>query len=147
MGLEAQLRSTSDTLLAALEELGTLERRKREMEPGDPALVAISTRIEEIAEQVLGASAAQRDLTEQLSTEVNEGVRDAHGPSIARTPVPTVTGRSLTAAEILHDWRQAETERAGAEPGSEQEADLQARCDDLRGQYRRGFEETFGRHN
>jgi len=147
VGLEEQLRSTSDTLLTALEELGTLERLKREIELGDPALVAISTRIEEIAEQVLGASVAQRDLTEQVATEVDDGVRDAHGPSIARTPAPTVTGQPLTAAGILHDWREAETELADAEPGSQQEADLEARCDDLRRQYRRVFEETFRRPN
>jgi hypothetical protein len=146
MGLEGQLRSTSDTLLTALEELGTLERRKREMQPGDPALVTISTRIEEIAEQVLGASVAQRDLTEQVSSEVQEGSREPSGPSIAQTP-STETGRPMTAAEILREWRLAEGDLAGAAPGSEQEAHLRAQCEDLRRRYLAVFQENLRRPN
>ena len=146
MGLEGQLRSTSDTLLVALDELGTLERRKRDMAPGDPGLVAISTRIEEIAEQVLGASVAQRDLTEQVTSEVQEGSREPHGPSIAQTPPPDL-GHALTAAEILGEWRLAEAQLAGAVPGSQQAAHLEAQCDDLRRRYRAVFQENLRRPN
>src|SRR4029079_19164150 len=44
------LRATSDALLRDLEVLATIEEEKRSLEPGDPRLVQLAARIEEIAQ-------------------------------------------------------------------------------------------------
>ena len=57
------LRETSDALLRDLDVLVTIEEEKRSLEPGDPRLVELAARVEEIARRVLAGTARQHDLT------------------------------------------------------------------------------------
>jgi len=45
------LRETSDALLRDLDVLSNIEEEKRSLQPGDPRLVSLATRIEEIAQE------------------------------------------------------------------------------------------------
>ena len=64
------LRTTSDELLRDLDVLVTIEEEKRLLEPGDPRLVELAARIEEIATRVLAATARQHDLTRVVNDQV-----------------------------------------------------------------------------
>src|SRR5687767_967152 len=101
---ERALQDTSDALQAALEELIVLEERKGDLSPGDPELVELSARIEDIAEQVFGATAAQRELAERA---------EAQGQNR-----PVVRPRA--ASVILREWRDLERRAAAATPGSDE---------------------------
>jgi hypothetical protein len=126
------LRDTSDALLRDLEVLSTIEEEKRGLEPGDPRLVQLASRIEEIAQRVLVASVRQRQLTEVVVTQVETGSPDAPDAPIEDTP------RSMQA--ILADWRDAERRAAAAAEGSAEATDADALVRRLRDEYRRAHE-------
>ena len=126
------LRETSDALLRDLDVLSTIEDEKRSLQPGDPRLVQLASRIEEIAQRVLVGSVRQRQLMEVATDQVEAGSPDAPDGPIDETP------RSIQA--ILADWRDAERRAAAAAAGSAEAAEADALVAGLRDEYRRAHE-------
>ena len=126
------LRETSDALLRDLDVLVTIEEEKRSLEPGDPRLVELAARIEEIAKRVLAGTTRQHDLTKVVNAQVEAGSSRAPESSIEETVRPIQA--------VLADWRDAERRAAVAEPGSAEEAEANALVDRLREEYRRAHE-------
>ena len=126
------LRETSDALLRDLEVLATIEEEKRSLEPGDPRLVQLASRIEAIAQRVLVGSVQQRKLTEVVSDQVEAGSPNAPNGSIEDTPRPMQA--------ILAEWREAERRHAAAAPGSAEAAEAEAIVASLRDEYRRAHD-------
>lgn len=122
------LRATSDALVRDLEVLGELEDEKRTLEPGDPRLVALAQRVEDIARRVLSATVHQRRLTEVENQQVEAGHPAAPETSIDDTVRPI--------ADILSEWRAAERRAGAAEPGSAEAAEANALADHYREEYR-----------
>ena len=122
------LRETSDALLRDLDVLVAIEEEKRTLEPGDPRLVELAQRVDDIARRVLGGTGRQRDLTRLANAQVEAGDASAPEGSIEATPRPI--------ASILGDWRDAERRAAAAEPGSAEAAEADALVDRLRAEYR-----------
>jgi DNA-binding HxlR family transcriptional regulator len=131
------LRATSDALLRDLDVLATIEDEKRTLEPGDPRLVELATRIEEIAQRVLSGSVRQRQLTQVVNTQVA-----AESPNAPEAPIDA-TPRPVSA--ILAEWRDAERRAAAAPAGSGELAEAEALVDRLREDYRRALEAARSR--
>ena len=131
------LRATSDALLRDLDVLATIEDEKRTLEPGDPRLVELATRIEEIAQRVLSGSVRQRQLTQVFNTQVA-----AESPNAPEAPIDA-TPRPVSA--ILAEWRDAERRAAAAPAGSGELAEAEALVDRLREDYRRALEAARSR--
>ena len=129
----SELRATSDDLMRDLEVLATIEDEKRTLKPGDPRLVELAERIEEIAKRVLSGSVRQRRLTEVGHERVEASAPDAPDAPIAETPRPI--------ADILAAWREAERRLAAAAPDSAEAAEARALGEHCREEYRRALEE------
>jgi hypothetical protein len=130
------LRATSDALMRDLEVLAAIEEEKRTLAPGDPRLVELAQRVEEIARRVLSATVRQRQLTEVGSEQV-----EAAGPG---TPTASIDETPRAIADILTEWRAAERRAAAAEPGSAEAAEAGALADHHREEYRRALAEREG---
>jgi len=128
------LREASDTLLRDLGVLAALEDEKRGLAPGDPRLVELAGRIEEIAERILAGTVRQHQLTQLANVQTEIGSSAAPTQPIADTP------RTLSA--ILAEWREAERRLIEAEAGSTDAVEAAALVDALREEYRRGYEAT-----
>jgi hypothetical protein len=126
----AELRATSDLLLLDLEALGQLEEQKRLVPHGDPKLVELAAKIEEIAQRLLTGSRRQRELTETVTDAAQSG-EVAEGDTIDAM-------RSVSA--ILADWREAERVAGQAAPGSPERLQAESMADRFRDEYRRAFE-------
>ena len=133
MDIAAELRATSDLLLLDLQALGELEELKRTVPHGDPKLVDIASRIEELARKVLYGSQHQLDLTETIT-----GAADAADPATAQQISTIDDVRSASA--ILAEWREAERRAQELEPGSAAHAEALREVDRARSEYRRAFE-------
>jgi hypothetical protein len=131
------LRATSDALLRDLDVLVAIEEEKRTLEPGDPRLVELATRIDEIAQRILSSADHQVDLTRRATAEVSSGSPDAPATSIEETPRPIQA--------ILTEWRDAERRAAAAEPGSADAAEAEALVQRLRAEYRRAQDQARSR--
>jgi hypothetical protein len=127
----ADLRATSDALMRDLEVLAAIEDEKRTLAPGDPRLVELATRVEDVARRVLTSTVRQRKLTEAGKEQADAATPDAPVASIEDTPRPI--------AEILAEWRAAERRAAAAEPGSAEAAEARALGDHAREEYRRAL--------
>jgi hypothetical protein len=125
------LRSTSDALLRDLEVLGAIEEEKRTIPAGDPRLVELAARVEQIAHRLLGWTSNQRQLAEAAHESVAAGAVDA-AVAIEETPRPM--------AAILADWREAERRAAAIEPDTADATEAAALVEALRKEYRRAFE-------
>lgn len=125
-----ELRATSDLLLLDLEALNELEEQKRQTAHGDPKLVDLAARIEEIAQRLLSGSRRQRELTETISEAAGQGVVDATDTIDAM--------RSVSA--ILADWREAERVARDAPADSAERTNAEAMAVRFREEYRRAFE-------
>ena len=125
------LRTTSDALLRDLEVLGAIEEEKRSIPAGDPRLVELAARVEQIAQRLLGWTSNQRELAEVAHEEVATGAVDA-AVAIEETPRPM--------AAILADWREAERRAAAVEPDTADATEAAALVEALRREYRRAFE-------
>ena len=125
------LRTTSDALVRDLEVLGELEEEKRTLEPGDPRLVELAKRVEDIAHRVLSATVRQRRLTEVGHRQVEEGHAAAPETSIDDTVRPI--------ADILSEWRAAERRAGAADAESAEAAEANALADHYREEYRRAL--------
>ena len=102
------LRETSDALLRDLDVLVAIEEEKRTLEPGDPRLVELAERIEEIARRVLDSTNRQHQLTRAVNAQVDRGSPDAPETTIDETPRPIQA--------VLADWREAERRAAPPRP-------------------------------
>jgi hypothetical protein len=122
------LRATSDALMADLQALEELERRKRELAPDDPRLVDTARRVETIARRLLGQSVRQRELTSVISDLVTTGDPTAPDRPIEDTP------REIHL--ILADWRDAERRARDAQPDSTEASAAAADVERLRDEYR-----------
>lgn len=122
------LRETSDALLRDLDVLVQIEEEKRGLEPGDPRLVELAERIDQIALRILGGTTRQADLTKLANAQVAAGSSAAPESSIDATP------RSIPA--ILTEWRDAERRAAAATPGSADALEAEAFVQRLREEYR-----------
>ena len=129
----ADLRTTSDALMRDLEVLAAIEEEKRTLAPGDPRLVELAQRVEDVARRVLTSTVRQRKLTQVGSEQV-----EAADPG---TPVASIDETPRAIADILTEWRAAERRIAAAEPGSAEEAEAAALADHHREEYRRALEE------
>ena len=101
------LRATSDALLRDLEVLGAIEEEKRSIPAGDPRLIELAKRIEQIAHRLLGHTSDQRQLSEAAHEESAAGALDA--------PV-AIDEIHRPMAAILADWREAERRSAALQP-------------------------------
>ena len=132
------LRKTSDALLRDLDVLVTIEEEKRSLEPGDPRLVELAARIEEIARRILDGSTRQHDLTRTVNAQVEAGSLQAPDTSIEKTPRPI--------SAILADWRDAERRAIAADSGSAEAAEANALVDRLRDEYRQAHDAVAREH-
>jgi len=128
------LRATSDALLSDLDALQALEQEKRAIQPGDPQLVRIAARIEQLASRVLGTSIEQYRLTESVQQLVETGSPDAPDTAIEDTR------REMRV--ILADWRDAERRAELAQAGSPEALAAASDIDRLRLEYREAFQEA-----
>jgi hypothetical protein len=119
-------------LLRDLEVLATIEEEKRQLQPGDPKLVELSVRIEEIAGRVLVGTVQQRQLSQIGEREVAAGSPGAPAVPIDDMPRPIDA--------ILAEWREAERRLSAAAPGSVDESEGRALVERLRDEYRRAHE-------
>ena len=129
----ADLRATSDALMRDLEVLAAIEDEKRTLAPGDPRMVELAQRVEDIARRVLSSTVRQRRLTEVGNEQV-----EAAEPG---TPVTSIDETPRAISDILAQWRAAERRAAAAEPGSAEAAEARALGDHHREEYRRALEE------
>lgn len=127
------LRATSDTLIAQLEELASLERDKRALEPGDPKTVEMSVAIERLASHVLSGTTEERVLSQEAVVEVA-----VEGPQAPTRPIEDIPARSPHV--ILEGWREAERRAEAAPPGSAEAAEIAVEIERLRLEYRRAHE-------
>lgn len=125
------LRTTSDALMRDLEVLGEIEEQKRTLEPGDPRLVELAQRVEDIARRVLSSTVRQRRLTEVANEQVEAGHPASPERSIDDTTRPI--------ADILAEWRAAERRAQPAVPGSAEAAEADALADLYREEYRQAL--------
>jgi hypothetical protein len=126
------LRETSDALLRDLDVLAALEEEKREIEPGDPRLVELAGRIEEIAKRILTGSVREHQLTQVANAQVESGADSA--------PTATIEETRRSVSAILAEWREAERRLIAAEPGSAEAAEAGALVEQLRSEYARAYE-------
>ena len=129
----ADLRATSDALMRDLEVLAAIEDEKRTLVAGDPRLVELAQRVEDVARRVLSSTVRQRKLTEVGSAQAEAAAPGTPVSSIDETPRPI--------ADILAEWRAAERRAAAAEPGSAEAAEAGALADHHREEYRRALAE------
>jgi hypothetical protein len=125
------LRATSDALLRDLEVLGAIEEEKRSIPVGDPRLIELADRIEQIAHRLLGRTSDQRQLSETAHEEVAAGAMDA---------AVAIDEAHRPMAAILADWREAERRSAALAPDSADATEAAALVEALRKEYRRAFD-------
>lgn len=116
-----------------LEVLAAIEDEKRTLVAGDPRLVELAQRVEDVARRVLSSTVRQRKLTEVGSAQAEAAAPGTPVSSIDETPRPI--------ADILAEWRAAERRAAAAEPGSAEAAEAGALADHHREEYRRALAE------
>ena len=125
-----ELRTTSDIILLDLQALADLEEQKRGTPQGDPKLVDLAAKVEELAQRVLAGTRRQRRLTEAVNDAADSG---------ELVPTDTIDAmRSVSA--ILTEWREAERGLRDTPPDSLERAEAEAVVDRLREEYRMAFE-------
>ncbi len=135
----AELRGASDLLLQRIDRLSELERRKRELPPGEPEFMRLAREIEDVARGVLGASGLEVELADQVAAAAKRG------DPTAQEPIRDVPPGSRDAVIVLEEWRAAERRLAVAAPGSEEERSARVDVDRLRDEYRQRIDAGMGR--
>lgn len=125
----ANLRETSDTLMARLDRLYELESRKRELQPDRPEFVRLAREIEDLSRALLYTSGVEVELAEALHADVKAGDADAD-VSIRDTPP------KRDAVGVLAEWRAAERRLQAAPAGSADESEAREQVERLRAEYR-----------
>jgi hypothetical protein len=131
------LRETSDTLLRDLDVLTAIEEEKRALRPGDPRLVELAGKVEEVAQRVLAGTVRQHQLTQTVNADVAAGV--------AGTSTIPIDETSRSIPTILAEWREAERRASIAEPDSAEAAEARGLVGALREEYRRAYETARSR--
>ena len=119
------IRHTADALLSQLSQLEELERTKRELEPGSPAQLRLTRRVESLARKVLNTAGQQTDLVEAIAE-----MQDGTSPLLTREP-----------HVILAEWRDAERSMEREKSGTPAWETARSDVDRLRQEYRRAFTE------
>lgn len=129
--VQPEIRAISDTFLATIERLTTLEERKRVTPMDDPSFPALAEEIEVTTRALLDRAAAQTTAAQQLHEEAVE-----EGTSGMIVDIPP----DMSAARILVLWREVERELAAEAPGSARARDLERRSAAYRIAYQRAYE-------
>ena len=124
MNVEHELRSTSDTMLATLDELARLEGEKREAKPDSARFRELAREIEHLAGDVYAQTHKQEMLAQ--SAETQAAAKKDNIPPINEIEIT----RELPA--ILSEWRDAERTLAGTKPRSAEHARAAADVSRLR---------------
>lgn len=122
---EAELRATSDVLLAALDEMRAVEELKRQVPPDDPRFADLAAQVDSLARTILEHSHEQRERAESDRL-----------PTIPIEAIPA----DAPMASILERWRAAERRLEAAPPGSEEALAAEADAAVCREAYRRAWE-------
>jgi hypothetical protein len=104
------LRGTSDQLMIAVAEVGTLERRKRLVAPSDPKFPDLAREVRRAAERVLELSIAEEAAAQRAS----------HDPAAAGVPPIERVHPAKELARILEEWRAVEQRLLAAPAGSDE---------------------------
>ena len=123
------LRATSDQLVIAIAEAGTLEARKRGVRPSDPGFPALALDVRRAAERVLDLARQEEIVARQLQEQAS---------AAALPPIERMTP-AKELASILEEWRAVEHKLLAADAGSAEATDLQARFESLRDRYARAL--------
>jgi hypothetical protein len=134
MSLEKELRSTSDSLLRALDRINDLESEKRSLPTGSERFVELAHEIERLALEVL------RHTQDQASLADTTEARAAAGGGLGR-PVDAIPPAPRELSAILSDWRDAERALAAADPATEGAAIAASDVRRLREEYRLAHEQ------
>lgn len=134
MDTEEQLRSTSDQVLSAIEQLRELESEKRSIPPTSRRFQNLARQVEHVADKLADKAADQADLGEQLAEEQVAAGKPG-------TPIRDIEREMGT---ILAEWREAERKVAAAAPGSPEEVAARADVARLRDEYQRAQAEATG---
>lgn len=110
------LRGTSDQLMIAVAEVGTLERRKRLVAPSDPKFPDLAREVRRAAERVLELSLAEEAAAQRAARE----------PAAADMPPIERVHPAKELARILEEWRSVE-QRLLAAPADSDEAETLTR--------------------
>ena len=102
------LRATSDQLMMAIAEVGTLERRKRLVPPTDAKFPELAREVRRAAERVLELSIAEEAAARRASDE----------PATAGMPPIERVHPAKELARILEEWRAVEQRLLAAPAGS-----------------------------
>ena len=134
--IEHELRSTSDTLLATLEQLEQLETEKRTLPPDSDRFQKLAREIERLAAVIFAESHDQQQLGER-SQELSQrqGVELDTIDEIASTRDVSV---------ILGEWRAAERALASADADTSERAQAAADVKRLRDEYQRAYSAQSG---
>jgi hypothetical protein len=125
------LRGTSDQLMIAIEEAGTLERRKRRVLPSDPTFPELALDVRRAAERVLLLARNEEVAARKTTAE----------PAAAKLPPIERMSPAKELARILEEWRAIEHELNAASPGSAEADALQERFEALRDRYAEALKE------
>jgi hypothetical protein len=128
MSFEQQLRSASDTLMGALEQMHALESEKRAIPAGSKRFVELARQVDELALQILRHSELQESMAETL-----EERREAGGGT---TKAIVEMAKSRSRATILAEWREAERRLAQSDIGSAEGGQAASDVRRLREEYR-----------
>lgn len=137
MDTEEQLRSVSDELLGALEQLRTLETEKRSVSPSSRRFKRLAREVESLAEGLASTAAEQVDLGDEAEAE-----SDASGrPALPIDAIP----RDVTT--ILAEWRDAERRLTLTAADSDEQRTARADVERLKGEYQRAHRQASTRES
>ena len=129
MTFEQQLRSASDTLMSALDQMHDLESQKRQEPAGSERFVELARQVDDLALQILRHTEYQESMAETL------GERREAGGGVSR-PIEEMPAEPRPRHEILSEWREAERRLAKADIGSVEASMAAADVRRLREEYR-----------
>ena len=104
------LRGTSDQLMIAIAEVGTLERRKRLVPPADPKCPELAREVRRAAERVLELAQGEEVVAGRVVKE----------PGATAIPPIERVHPAKELARILEEWRAVEQQLLAAPPGSDE---------------------------
>jgi len=130
MDLEQDLRTVSDEMLRALEQLQRLETAKRSAAPGTPRFLKLAREVEKLAAMVFAQTSVQQSLAEQTHSATRAGADIAPIEEIA-------VARDLSV--ILAEWRDAERRLAATDMETAEHAKAAGDVRRLRDEYHRAY--------
>ena len=125
MDTGGQLRSVSDELLGALEQLRALETEKRSVSPSSRRFKRLAHEVERLAESLAVTVAEQVELGDEAEEE-----REASGrPAVPIDEIPR------DVATILAEWRDAERRLLLTAADSDEQRTARADVERLKSEY------------